>query len=41
VTKENIEQFAALEGLDGVGATRASLDIHGFLAMIDLITSSD
>jgi len=35
VKKENIEQFAALDVLDGVGATRASLDAQGFLAMID------
>jgi triosephosphate isomerase (TIM) len=35
VKKENIEQFARLDVLDGVGATRASLDAHGFLAMID------
>ena len=32
VKKDNIEQFA---GLDGVGATRASLDAQEFLAMID------
>lgn len=37
VTKENIKQFAALNVLDGVGATRASLDVQGFLAMIDLM----
>jgi triosephosphate isomerase len=37
VRKENIEQFAALDVLDGVGATRASLDAQGFLAMIDRI----
>jgi triosephosphate isomerase len=35
VKKENIERFARLDVLDGVGATRASLDAHGFLAMID------
>ena len=35
VKKENIEQFARIDVLDGVGATRASLDAHGFLAMID------
>lgn len=39
VKKENIEQFALLDVLDGVGATRASLDIQGFLAMIDRVTS--
>ena len=35
VKKENIEQFARLDVLDGVGATRASLDARRFLAMID------
>jgi triosephosphate isomerase (TIM) len=35
VKKENIEQFAKLEMLDGVGATRASLNAQSFLAMID------
>jgi triosephosphate isomerase len=40
VKKDNIEQFAALEVLDGVGATRASLDAAGFLAMIDRMASS-
>jgi triosephosphate isomerase (TIM) len=39
VKKENIAQFARLDVLDGVGATRASLDIQGFLAMIDRLTS--
>ncbi|MDQ3762498.1 MAG: triose-phosphate isomerase [Actinomycetota bacterium] len=40
VKKENIEQFARLDVLDGVGATRASLDAQGFLAMIDRVVSS-
>jgi triosephosphate isomerase len=40
VKKDNIEQFARLGVLDGVGATRASLDAHGFLAMIDRIARS-
>jgi triosephosphate isomerase len=40
VKKDNIEQFAAIDVLDGVGATRASLDTDGLLAMIDLMTSS-
>ncbi|MCA1693325.1 MAG: triose-phosphate isomerase, partial [Actinobacteria bacterium] len=40
VKKDNIEQFAALDVLDGVGATRASLDAHGLMAMIDRMTSS-
>lgn len=41
VKKENIEQFTRLDGLDGVGATRAALDIHGFLAMVDRIAPPD
>jgi len=40
VKKENIEQFARLDVLDGVGATRASLDSSGFLEMIDQIVGS-
>ena len=39
VNKENIEQFARLDVLDGVGATRASLDAQGLLAMIDRVAS--
>jgi triosephosphate isomerase len=41
VTRENIEQFARLDVLDGVGATRAALDAQGFLAMVDRIARSD
>ena len=40
VTKENIEQFARLDVLDGVGATRAGLDAQGFLAMTDRVAGS-
>jgi triosephosphate isomerase (TIM) len=40
VNKENIEQFATLQVLDGVGATRASLNAQGFLTMIDRVASS-
>jgi triosephosphate isomerase len=40
VNKENIEQFTRLDVLDGVGATRASLDAQGFLAMVDRVASS-
>ena len=40
VQKENIEQFAQLDVLDGVGATRASLDSYGFLEMIDRMAGS-
>jgi len=35
VKKENIEEFTRLDVLDGVGATRASLNTQSFLAMID------
>ncbi|MDP8992946.1 MAG: triose-phosphate isomerase [Actinomycetota bacterium] len=38
VNDDNIDQFAALEVLDGVGATRASLDTERFLQMIDRIS---
>jgi triosephosphate isomerase len=41
VAKENIEQFCRLDVLDGVGATRASLDTQGFLAMIDRMACCD
>ncbi|MGH3889738.1 MAG: triose-phosphate isomerase family protein [Pseudonocardiaceae bacterium] len=41
VKKENIEQFARLDVLDGVGATRASLDSQEFLAMIDRMAGSN
>ncbi len=37
VNDENIDQFAALEVLDGAGATRASLDPNRFLEMLDRI----
>ncbi|MDQ3679484.1 MAG: triose-phosphate isomerase [Actinomycetota bacterium] len=37
VHDENIEQFARLDILDGVGATRASLDSDRFLKMLDRI----
>jgi triosephosphate isomerase len=40
VKKENIEQFVRLDVLDGVGATRASLNAEGFLAMIDRMAGS-
>jgi triosephosphate isomerase (TIM) len=40
VKKENIEQFARLDVLDGVGATRASLNAEGFLAMVDRMAGS-
>ena len=37
VNDENIDQFAELDVLDGVGATRASLDPDRFLGMLDRI----
>jgi triosephosphate isomerase len=40
VNKNNITQFTQLDALDGVGATRASLNTQEFLAMIDHIASS-
>jgi triosephosphate isomerase len=41
VKKENVEQFTRLDVLDGVGATRAALDSHGFLAMVDRMAPPD
>lgn len=35
VTEDNVERFLRLEILDGVGATRASLDSEEFLEMVD------
>ncbi len=35
VTADNVGQFAQLDVLDGVGATRASLNARDFLAMLD------
>jgi len=37
VNDGNIDQFSELDILDGVGATRASLDADRLLAMIDRI----
>jgi triosephosphate isomerase len=39
VTGDNIDQFARLEVLDGVGATRASLDAGEFLEMLDRLAA--
>ena len=41
VNKKNIEQFTRLDVLDGVGATRASLDTREFFAMIDRMAGFD
>ena len=38
VTPQNAGRFAALEVLDGVGATRAGLDAEDFLALVDQLT---
>ncbi len=38
VADENVDQFCRLQVLDGVGATRGSLDADGFLAMLHRIT---
>ena len=40
VTAENIDDFAQLEVLDGVGATRASLDTERFLAIVDRVRAA-
>jgi triosephosphate isomerase (TIM) len=37
VGERNIDEFVQLEVLDGVGATRASLDAEGFLKMVDQV----
>jgi triosephosphate isomerase (TIM) len=41
VSPRTIDRFLRLEVLDGVGATRASLDPEGFLAMVDRVASAD
>lgn len=40
VNDGNVDEFAALAVLDGVGATRASLDVERFLALVDRLTSA-
>ena len=40
VTVDNVEQFAELEVLDGVGATRAGLDPDGFLRIVDRVAAA-
>lgn len=37
VNAGNVEQFAALAGIDGVGATRAGLDADEFLRIVDRV----
>jgi triosephosphate isomerase len=39
VADENVDGFARLDVLDGVGATRGSLDADRFLAMVDRVTA--
>jgi triosephosphate isomerase (TIM) len=34
VTADNVGRFAAIDALDGVGATRATLDEQGFLTIV-------
>ena len=40
VTADNVEQFAALEALDGVGATRAGLDPDQFIRIVDRVATA-
>ncbi len=40
VNADNVEQFARVEALDGVGATRASLDAGEFLHLVDRVASA-
>jgi triosephosphate isomerase len=40
VTGDNVEQFAGLEVLDGVGATRAGLDADEFLRIVERVASA-
>jgi triosephosphate isomerase len=40
VAEENVVEFAALEVLDGMGATRSSLDPESFLRLIDRMVSA-
>ncbi|MGI9002514.1 MAG: triose-phosphate isomerase [Pseudonocardia sp.] len=37
ITADNVEQFTTIESLDGVGATRATLDERQFLQIIDAV----
>ena len=34
VTADNVGRFTAIDVLDGVGATRATLDEHGFVTIV-------
>ena len=38
VTADNVAQFTAIDVLDGVGATRATLDERGFMAIVQAVT---
>lgn len=40
VSEENVDRFAGLEVLDGVGATRASLNAEKFLQMVDRLAGT-
>lgn len=41
VTAGNVKEFAGLKILDGVGATRASLNADAFLAMVDQLVTAE
>ena len=41
VNGDNVEQFARLEVLDGVGATRASLEAGEFLRIVDRVAAAE
>jgi triosephosphate isomerase len=38
VGEENVEELSALDGLDGLGATRSSLDPERFLRIVEAVT---
>lgn len=40
VTADNVGQFTAIDVLDGVGATRGTLDEHGFVAIVRQVASA-
>lgn len=41
VTADNVDRFAALDVLDGVGATRAGLDPETFLRIVDRVARTE
>ena len=40
VNLENVDRFTAINALDGVGATRASLEAEGFLSLVDRMAAA-